>query len=375
MKQVINPGSTIGIIGGGQLGRMLAIAARQMGYKIVVLEPSENSPCQGVADEMITASYDDQLAAKKLAQLADVITYEFENIDKNTAQLLTEIAYFPQGYELLGITQHRLREKEAITAIGVEVAPYKAIASINDCQDAAREIGFPAVLKTCQGGYDGKGQAVVHNETDLLQATRQLLGETELVLEGWVPFSCELSVIVTRSTKGETKTFPAAENVHVNNILHQSIVPARVSDAVLEQAEKIALKLADELGLVGILAIEMFVTEDGKVLVNELAPRPHNSGHYTIEGCETSQFEQQIRAICGWPLGSTNFHQATVMENILGQHIEDVLHSVEKLGEVKLHLYGKKEAKQNRKMGHLTATGVTVDVALEKLQRIPERMC
>ncbi|WP_368505816.1 5-(carboxyamino)imidazole ribonucleotide synthase [Alkalihalophilus sp. As8PL] len=369
MKQVIRPGSTIGIIGGGQLGRMLCISAKQMGYKTVVLEPTLESPCQGVADVVIKARYDDQEAAEQLAEISDVITYEFENIDAHTAALLTEKAYFPQGFELLKTSQHRAREKKAITSLGVKVAPYAVIKTLNDCQQAARKVGFPAVLKTCQGGYDGKGQAVVKDEAMFLKEARRLLEVGELVLEGWVPFDSEISVIVTRSTNGEVKTFPASENIHVNNILHQSIVPARVPDEWVRHAQVIAKKVADGVRLVGILAIEMFVTSDGEVIVNELAPRPHNSGHYTIEGCHTSQFEQHIRAICGLPLGSTDLHQATVMENILGQHLEEAISELDYLKEIKLHLYGKKEAKYNRKMGHITALGETVDEALEKLKR------
>ncbi|ERN51344.1 5-(carboxyamino)imidazole ribonucleotide synthase [Alkalihalophilus marmarensis] len=375
MSKVIRPGSTIGIIGGGQLGRMLCIAAKQMGYKTAVLEPASSSPCEGLADVLIQARYDDKEAARELAAVSDVITYEFENIDAETAALLTEEAYFPQGFKLLQTTQHRIREKDSVSSLGIEVAPYQSIKNLNDCQAAAKDIGFPAVLKTCRGGYDGKGQAVVHDEAELLKEAKQLLESGELVLEGFIPFKCEISIIVTRSTLGEVKTFPVSENIHVNSILHQSIVPARVEAEWLKKAETIAETIADGLGLTGILAIEMFVTNEGEVIVNELAPRPHNSGHYTIEGCFTSQFEQHIRAICGLPLGSTHLLGATVMENILGQHLEEVISELDYLSEAKLHLYGKKEAKDNRKMGHITAMGDTVEDALEKLKRRVKRMC
>ncbi|MEC2072184.1 5-(carboxyamino)imidazole ribonucleotide synthase [Alkalihalophilus marmarensis] len=375
MSKVIRPGSTIGIIGGGQLGRMLCIAAKQMGYKTAVLEPASSSPCEGLADVLIQARYDDKEAARELAAVSDVITYEFENIDAETAALLTEEAYFPQGFKLLQTTQHRIREKDSVSSLGVEVAPYQSIKNLNDCQAAAKDIGFPAVLKTCRGGYDGKGQAVVHDEAELLKEAKRLLESGELVLEGFIPFKCEISIIVTRSTLGEVKTFPVSENIHVNSILHQSIVPARVEAEWLKKAREIAETIADGLGLTGILAIEMFVTNEGEVIVNELAPRPHNSGHYTIEGCFTSQFEQHIRAICGLPLGSTHLLGATVMENILGQHLEEVISELDYLSEAKLHLYGKKEAKENRKMGHITAMGDTVEDALEKLKRRVKRMC
>ncbi|ADC49985.1 phosphoribosylaminoimidazole carboxylase ATPase subunit [Alkalihalophilus pseudofirmus OF4] len=375
MSKVIRPGSTIGIIGGGQLGRMLCIAAKQMGYKTAVLEPASSSPCEGLADVLIQARYDDKEAARELAAVSDVITYEFENIDAETAALLTEEAYFPQGFKLLQTTQHRIREKDSVSSLGVEVAPYQSIKNLNDCQAAAKDIGFPAVLKTCRGGYDGKGQAVVHDEAELLKEAKRLLESGELVLEGFIPFKCEISIIVTRSTLGEVKTFPVSENIHVNSILHQSIVPARVETEWLKKAREIAETIADGLSLTGILAIEMFVTNEGEVIVNELAPRPHNSGHYTIEGCFTSQFEQHIRAICGLPLGSTHLLGATVMENILGQHLEEVISELDYLSEAKLHLYGKKEAKENRKMGHITAMGDTVEDALEKLKRRVKRMC
>ncbi|WP_088103332.1 5-(carboxyamino)imidazole ribonucleotide synthase [Halalkalibacter urbisdiaboli] len=369
MSQFIVPGSTIGIIGGGQLGRMMALSARQMGYRIAVLEPTHDSPCAQVADVVIEAAYDDLEAAKALVEASDVITYEFENIDEATAQWISEKCEFPQGYDLLKVTQHRLYEKDKISSLGVEVAPYAAIYKEEDVAEAAEKIGFPAVLKTCRGGYDGKGQAVVKNEQELKQAVSQLLKQGELVLEGWVPFQCEISVIVTRSTQGETKTLPVAENIHRNNILHQSIVPARIKQETQDLARSIAMTLADGLELIGTLAVEMFV-KDGKIVVNELAPRPHNSGHYSIEACETSQFEQHIRAICGWPLGETTLHSPVVMENVLGEHVDPMLKAVPLMSGVKLHLYGKKEAVEKRKMGHMTALGKTVEEALGKLNAL-----
>ncbi|WP_059104459.1 5-(carboxyamino)imidazole ribonucleotide synthase [Shouchella shacheensis] len=367
MTQLVRPGATIGIIGGGQLGRMMALAAKQMGYRIAVLDPTPDAPCAQVADQTITAAYDDLEAAKRLAEISDVITYEFENIDEETSRQLTEVSDFPQGFHVLGVTQHRLKEKEAIVGLDVPVAPYAAIDTVGDIAFAREKIGFPAVLKTCRGGYDGKGQAVVKNESELNEAAEKLLLQGELVLEAWVPFQCEISVIVTKSRNGETDVFPVAENVQKENILHRSIVPARVSEETEEKAKGLAIRIADGLGAVGTLAVEMFVKEDGEIYVNELAPRPHNSGHYTIEACKTSQFEQHVRAICGLPLGSTTLLSPVVMENILGERLERLLESLGQTKHVNIHLYGKKEAKPKRKMGHVTVLGRHTDACEHKL--------
>ena len=236
MTQIIKPGQTIGIIGGGQLGRMMAIAAKQMGYRIAVLEPTEDSPCGQVADVVIKASYNDFEAAKKLAEVSDVITYEFENIDDQTAKWLTEQADFPQGANVLAITQDRLAEKEAIQSLGIALAPFHPVRSLEDVEQAGEKLGFPAVLKTSRGGYDGKGQRVVHDLEQLQEAAKELLESGDCVLEAWIPFQCELSVIVTRSRNGETAVFPVVENEHRNNILYRSHVPARVSEEVCETA-------------------------------------------------------------------------------------------------------------------------------------------
>ncbi|MBP3952586.1 5-(carboxyamino)imidazole ribonucleotide synthase [Bacillus suaedae] len=367
MSQLIRPGQTIGIIGGGQLGRMMALSAKQMGYRIAVLEPTVDSPCGQVADVVIEAAYDDRDGAKRLAEVSDVITYEFENIDEETANWLTAEADFPQGAKVLGLTQHRLTEKRTIQSLGIPVAPFHEISTLTDVEEAAKVIGFPAVLKTCRGGYDGKGQRVVRNLDQLKQGASELLQSSECVLEAWIPFALELSVIVTRSRNGEIEVFPVAENEHRDNILYRSYVPARVNEATLDEAKSIALKLAEELEVVGTLAVELFMLENGRLYVNELAPRPHNSGHYSIEACVTSQFEQHIRAICGLPLGPTTLISPVVMENILGEQLDDVLRALPNLNEVKLHLYGKDEAKAKRKMGHLTATASTVEEASNNL--------
>ncbi|MQR93922.1 5-(carboxyamino)imidazole ribonucleotide synthase [Fictibacillus phosphorivorans] len=368
--KTIKPQQTLGILGGGQLGRMMALSAREMGLNVVVLEPGENSPCGQVADHQITTAYDDREGIKKLAEQSDVVTYEFENIDAESANWLEENANLPQGSRLLAVTQHRLKEKETLQKAGVPVAPYRPVTDLRSLQCAVEELGYPSVLKTCRGGYDGKGQFVIKQESDLEIAATLLEKETDCVLEAWVPFEKEISVIITRSVSGEVKSFPIAENIHKENILHQTIAPARITNTTADQAKLLAGSIATELELVGTLAVEMFVAKDGTIYVNELAPRPHNSGHYTIEACETSQFDQHVRAVCNWPLGNTELIKPAVMINILGEHHETVLREIGNLGEAKLHLYGKKEAKAKRKMGHITVLGDTIEQALEKAEKV-----
>lgn len=364
MSRVIVPGSTIGILGGGQLGRMMALAGRAMGYRFVTLDPAEDSPCGQVADRQITAAYDDREGALKLAELSDVITYEFENVDAATAEMLMNASYVPQGSSLLYTTQHRLREKRAVEQAGAQVAPYREVKSREDLASALAEFGCPCVLKTATGGYDGKGQRVIRSMEEADTAFAELSrARTELVLEQFVPFEKEISVIAARSPRGEVKVFPPAENVHVRNILHLSIVPARMAKETAKQAEELARRIAEKLGVIGLIAVEMFLARDGRLYVNELAPRPHNSGHYTMDACQTSQFEQHVRAICNLPLGPVGLLSPAVMVNILGQHVEPVLRlladpeaqaAAERKGmAVKLHLYGKKESRTGRKMGHL----------------------
>ncbi|MGO4889712.1 5-(carboxyamino)imidazole ribonucleotide synthase [Anaerobacillus sp. MEB173] len=370
-KKVINPGSTIGILGGGQLGRMMALAAREMGYGIAVLEPKEGSPCGQVADIEVIAEYEDLDGAKQLADVCDVLTYEFENIDRETAKWLEANLYLPQGSQLLATTQDREQEKKAIESFGVTVAPFRIIETKEDLHEAIEDLGLPTVLKTCRGGYDGKGQYVIRIESDIDKAFETLKNKGKLIIEKWISFALEISVIVSRSVSGEIKTFPIAENVHRNNILHQSIVPARISGAVRQKAEEMAIHLAQSFDMVGTLAVEMFVTIDGDVYVNELAPRPHNSGHYTIDACETSQFAQHIRAVCDWPLGKTDLVKpATVMVNILGEHLQKVIEKISEYSDVNLHLYGKDEAKIGRKMGHVTILANTVEEALERVDSL-----
>ncbi|EEM07105.1 Phosphoribosylaminoimidazole carboxylase ATPase subunit [Bacillus pseudomycoides] len=348
---------------------MMALAAKEMGYKIAVLDPAKHSPCAQVADIEIVASYDDLKAIQHLAEISDVVTYEFENIDYRCLQWLEKHAYLPQGSQLLNKTQNRFTEKNAIVKAGLPVAPYRLVKKQDELLEAITELSFPCVLKTTTGGYDGKGQVVLRSETDVVRA-RELASQAECILEKWVPFEKEISVIVTRSVSGETKVFPVAENIHVNNILHESIVPARISEELSQKGIEYAQVLADELQLVGTLAVEMFATADGEIYINELAPRPHNSGHYTIDACETSQFGQHIRAICNLPLGETNLLKPVVMVNILGEHIEGVLKQVNRLTGCYLHLYGKEEAKLQRKMGHVNILNENVEDALDKAQEL-----
>ncbi|MDG5785929.1 5-(carboxyamino)imidazole ribonucleotide synthase [Evansella sp. AB-P1] len=366
----IEPGRTIGILGGGQLGRMMALSAREMGYRIAVLEPTPDSPCGQVADIQIAAPYDDLTAARKMAKHCDVLTYEFENIDSITATWLEENLYLPQGSDLLSITQDRILEKRAITSFHVPVVPFEAIYTKDDLINSIEKLGLPAVLKTTRGGYDGKGQHVFKDINEIEDVWKEMGDNSPFVLEAWMPFEKEISVIVTRSVHGEVTTFPIAENIHVNNILHQTIVPARIEREIENEAIKIAKHLAESFHLIGTLAVEMFVA-DGKIYVNELAPRPHNSGHYTINACVTSQFEQHIRAICGWPLGSTELLKPVVMVNILGEHVPNVLEHIRDLKGAQLHLYGKAEAKVGRKMGHVNILGSTTEEILEHVQASP----
>lgn len=368
--KTIRPGETIGILGGGQLGQMMAIAAKQMGFRTAVLDPTAGCPAAQVSDIEITASYDDLGAAQELAAASAVVTYEFENVDGTVARYLEDHAYLPQGAKLLQITQDRALEKAAVRNAGEAVVPYRVVVTQADLERALSEIGLPAILKTARGGYDGKGQFVLEEDKHVLDAFRMLDGRTVFVLERRISFEKELSVIVTRGTTGEARAFPAAENIHVQNILHQSIVPARIDPAIRERATQTALKVAEALGLIGTLAVEMFLTADGRLLVNELAPRPHNSGHYTIEACETSQFEQHVRAICGWPLGPVHLLKPAVMVNVLGQHVDRVLAAIPRLNNAHLHLYGKAEAKPNRKMGHVTILADTVEAALAEAEAL-----
>ncbi|MER1998234.1 MAG: 5-(carboxyamino)imidazole ribonucleotide synthase [Lysinibacillus sp.] len=366
MTKLIYPGQTIGIIGGGQLGRMMALAAKEAGFKIAVLEPAMDSPCGQVADIRIVAPYNDESALEELAEVSDVITYEFENIDYEGLKRLTQIAYVPQGAELVRITQDRVTEKQAIVDAGCPVAPYAVANSFEELVTKAETVGYPCIVKTARGGYDGKGQQLLKSAEDL-QLAKNLFDHSTCIVEGFVPFVKEVSVIVQRNGHGETYCLPVGENIHVHHILHETIVPARITDETAMQAEKEAAKIADYLNLVGTLAVEMFVLEDGSIVINELAPRPHNSGHYSIEACNISQFAQHIRAVCGWPLRKPKLNNPSIMVNLLGQHVVPLTNSIGKYPDWSIHLYGKSEAKLNRKMGHVTIMTQDLEATLQQI--------
>lgn len=364
--KVIKPGETIGLLGGGQLGRMIALAGRAMGYRFVTMDPTPDSPSGQVSDHQIVAAFNNVEAAKELADRSQVITYEFENVDAGVAEVLETNAHVPQGSRLLRITQHRIREKTAIQSLGIPVAPFCAVHSAEDVRQAVEQFGLPVVMKTATGGYDGKGQWVIRNTDQIDQAFHDLSRTgAELIVEKFIRFQLELSVVAARNSSGEVATFPVSHNIHVDNILHLSMVPAPISQEIAAEAERIAAEIADKLEVVGLIAVEMFLTEEGQLFVNELAPRPHNSGHFTMDACVTSQFEQHVRAICNLPLGSTKLLSPVVMVNILGEHLEKVMEQVDRLPTTcKLHLYGKKEAQAKRKMGHINVLADSVRDAL-----------
>ncbi|MBC1422803.1 5-(carboxyamino)imidazole ribonucleotide synthase [Listeria seeligeri] len=367
-KKFLLTNSTIGIIGGGQLGRMMALSAKAMGYRIIVLDPTEDCPAAQVSDEQIIADYDDKVALRELAEKAEVVTYEFENIDYDALKMTQDLVDVPQGAELLSITQDRILEKAYLESANINIAPYAIIVDKEEIETEIKSIGYPAVLKTAQGGYDGKGQVVLHDADDIEKAAR-LLRYGSSVLEAWIPFEKEISIVVARGKEGQVETFPVAENVHVNNILHTTIAPAHVSADVHEEAEEIAKKLADVLQLCGVLAVEMFVTKSGAIYVNELAPRPHNSGHFTIEACSISQFTQHIRAIVGLPLIKPELLKPALMINILGQHVEAVNEKMIDYPHWFVHYYGKKDTKINRKMGHVTVLTEEPRIVLADIEK------
>lgn len=361
---LILPGQTVGIVGGGQLGRMFAIAARRLGYRVHALDPTRDAPAGQVADVEVCAPYDDIESARQFARQVDVVTFEFENIPAETLQAMAELRPVRPAPEVLHICRHRLREKNFLSQHGFPVAPYRPIASADDLRKALEELGLPAILKTADFGYDGKGQVRI-NRAEHLDRIWSNLGRPLGVLEAFVPFTKEISVICGRGLDGAMTCFGPAENAHSRHILDITTVPADISPRLVHEALNLARGITEQLDVVGLLAVEMFVLED-KVLVNELAPRPHNSGHYSFDACLTSQFEQQLRAVCGLPLGDVRLLQPAAMANLLGDlwsagtpRWAEAL----RFPDVKLHLYGKHEARPGRKMGHLTALADSVEVA------------
>ncbi|MCX7752114.1 MAG: 5-(carboxyamino)imidazole ribonucleotide synthase [Blastocatellia bacterium] len=381
---IIEPGRTIGVLGGGQLGRMLALEAKRMGYRVITLDPEPDSPCGQVADAQIVAPYDDLEAVARLGDRSDVVTYEFENVPATSVQRLeAEGRWVRPSSAVLAITQNRWREKTFVSDLGIGVPAFRAIASIEDGERAAREIGFPAVLKTISGGYDGKGQALVRTLEEARDALHRLgvpetsRAEPQALWEQWVPFAKEVSMIGVRDERGTVLTYPLVENVHVDNILDTSIVPARVAPSVEEEARRIVRAIGEHLQIIGVYCVEMFLLEDDRLLVNEIAPRPHNSGHYTLDACMVSQFENHARAICGLPIVPPILRSPAVMINLLGDGRGHRLIGVERILEdprVRLHLYGKKEARPKRKMGHVTVLAEEVTQALELAHRVRQQL-
>lgn len=350
------PGSTIGIIGGGQLGRMMALSARYMGFSVGVLDPTPDCPTAQVADFQIVAEYDDKTAIHDLAVKSDVLTYEFENVDADAIDEVRGLAAVPQGTDLLRVTQDRVNEKRFINDHGTATAPWRAVNNFDELDAALDEIHYPAVLKTRSGGYDGHGQTVLRSDADLEQVRARGDrggGFPPSILEGFVDFAFEASILVSGNGK-DFVTFPIVRNEHRNNILHMTIAPATVSETVARKAHELALRLAKGFELAGTLAIELFVTKDDDVIVNELAPRPHNSGHYTIEACSFDQFDAHVRGIAGWPLEQPKLLSPAVMVNVLGQHVEPTRALIADHPEWNVHDYGKAEVRHDRKMGHIT---------------------
>ena len=361
----ILPGATLGVMGSGQLGRMFAIAARRMGYRVHTFSPDSDTPTGQVADVETAGAYDDEAAVREFARSVAVLTFEFENVPSRTVEWAAEHCPVRPSGKVLHICQHRLREKEFLAGAGIPVAPFRKIESAAQLAAAAAEIGLPGVLKTAAFGYDGKGQRKLKTGDDLAEAWRPFEGQPA-VLEKFITFEREISVIVARGLDGSVTTWPVCENEHANHILDVTLCPARLPAPVAERAAELARKIAFALDLVGVLAVEMFLMHDGGIVVNELAPRPHNSGHFSFDASITSQFEQQVRAVCGLPLGSTESLRPAAMANLLGDvwaNGEPNWIAAAKFPDVKIHLYGKAAAKPGRKMGHLVAFGTTVEEA------------
>ena len=343
-------GATIGILGGGQLGRMLSVAASSLGFKTCVFEPGGDCPASHVANFHVQAGYDDVAALKKFAQSVDVVTYEFENVPTSALDLIESIVPIRPNRKALAVSQDRLAEKAFLSGLGLTVAPFAAVDDAVDLAEAIAEIGTPAILKTRRFGYDGKGQARIMSPDDAAQALADMAGASA-VLEGFVSFTHEVSVIAARGQAGDISCFDPGENVHTNGILHTTTVPARLSPAQRTDAVLLAAKILNALDYVGIMGVELFVTPQGLV-VNEIAPRVHNSGHWTQNGCVIDQFEQHIRAVVGWPLGDGTRHSNVEMLNLIGDDVNRIP-ELAKNGAVAIHLYGKADAKPGRKMGHI----------------------
>ena len=363
---MIAPGSLLGLLGGGQLGRMFTMAAQSMGYQVMVLDPGDRSPAGSVADEHLRADYLDRDALRKMASRCAAATTEFENVPAESLDFLAQHAIVSPSARAVAIAQDRIREKTFLAESGLDVAPFTVVASETDLDDARLAPLLPGILKIARLGYDGKGQVRVTTPDDVHAAFARL-GSKPCVLEQFLSLEREVSVVVARAFDDSVVTFPVAENRHAQGILDVSIVPARISSELAEAARKAAIQVAERLDYRGVLCVEFFVVGGGRLVVNEIAPRPHNSGHYTIDACVTSQFEQQARVLCSLPLGDTSMHCPAVMVNLLGDLWaagEPKWEHVLRHGRAKLHLYGKTEARPGRKMGHYTVLAEDVEHAL-----------
>lgn len=379
-QKPILPPATIGILGSGQLGRMLALEARQMGYRVHVLSPDSDSPTGQVADKEYTAAYTDLEAIAEFAQGVDVVTYEFENVPAETAVICQTHAPLRPGAQVLHIAQNRLREKAFFRANGLPTVPFAAVDSAETLAAAVDEIGTPAVLKTASSGYDGKGQRIIQTPADAQPAWAELHHQPS-ILEGFILFEREVSVVGARGLDGAFTHFGLLQNDHANHILDVSVGGTAVSDPLTQTAVEMAQTVLTALDVVGTLCVEFFVTQNGDLLLNEIAPRPHNSGHLTVDACVTSQFGQQLRAICGLPLGDSRYHRPAAMANLLGdlwfkdgEQMEPDWTAVLTEPSVHLHLYGKREPRYGRKMGHLTALADSGEQAKEIVLRARERL-
>ena len=356
MTEPLGPGSTIGILGGGQLGRMLSVAASRLGFVTHIFEPGVEPPAGHVAHRVTTASYDDAEALRAFGESVDVITYEFENVPTSALDLLESLAPIRPGRNALGTSQDRLVEKEFLQEVGLTVAMFGEVDSLTDLQIAVEDMGTPSILKTRRFGYDGKGQVrLTENDDATLSAAMKSIAGAPAVLEGFVDFDLEISVIAARGLDGSVQAYDPGRNVHVDGILRTTTIPAEVDPAIVDSAIEASVRILEALDYVGVLGVEFFVDGDALV-VNEIAPRVHNSGHWTQDGCTVDQFEQHIRAITGWPLGDGSRYADVVMENLIGDEI-DQFGELATDPAVALHAYGKAETKPGRKMGHINRVG------------------
>jgi 5-(carboxyamino)imidazole ribonucleotide synthase len=369
MSNAILPGATLGILGSGQLGRMFTMEAHRMGYRVHVFSPEEETPTGQFADREFVEEYTDLEAVREFARTVSVVSFEFENVPAETTRAAAEMVPVRPGDHVLHVTQNRNREKGTLDAAGLPVTPFHPVRSESDLLAAIDKLGTPGVLKTAGGGYDGKGQEKIDSPAETFEKWQQL-GQAEAIYEAFIEFQGECSMVAARGLGGEFKAFPLFENLHANHILDVTLCPARVPDQVRKDAEEITRAVFEILDVVGVLCVEFFWTHDNRLLINELAPRPHNSGHLTLDAHLTSQFEQQVRAICGLPLGSVRQHRPAAMANLLGDLWEkdepDWL-TLASHDTAKLHLYGKQEARAGRKMGHITVLEDDVDAAYQSV--------